>query len=100
MFLKSRRDLAHRSQLTWKKAVPAQAADLKYRALLEISDAFIACRDYDALLQTLWVSLRGLIRFDYLALVRYNPHKNTSRLEAFAGDTSNLPLRTELPVQG
>ncbi len=80
--------------------MPPQAADLKYRALLEISDAFIACRDYDGLLQTLWGSLRGLIPFDYLALVRYNPHKNTARLEAFAGDTSKVPVRTELPVEG
>ncbi|SRR5579883_356872 len=81
--------------------VPAHATDLKYRALLEISEAFIACRDYDSLLQTLWESLRGLIPFDYLALVRYLERENRARLEAFAGDLNGkAPLRTELPIEG
>jgi formate hydrogenlyase transcriptional activator len=81
--------------------VPADATDLKYRALLEISEAFVACRDSDALLRTLWESLHGLIPFDYLALVRYDPLKQSARLEAFAGDAPPaVPLRTEMPVDG
>jgi len=81
--------------------VSAPATDLKYRALLEISEAFIACRDYDSLLRTLWESLRALIPFDYLALVRYNKLQRTARLEAFAGDLEGkLPLRQDLPIEG
>jgi formate hydrogenlyase transcriptional activator len=80
--------------------VSAHATDLKYRALLEISEAFIACRDYNSLLRTLWDSLHALIPFDYLALVRYNPHKQTVRLEAFAGDDTASLQKSELPVEG
>ena len=81
--------------------MPAHATDLKYRALLEISEAFIGCRDYDSLLRTLWESLHGLIPFDYLALVRYDPHNQSARVEAFASDRPlDVPLRTDLPVEG
>jgi formate hydrogenlyase transcriptional activator len=80
--------------------VPADTSALKYRALLEISEAFIACRDYGKLLHTLWDSLRGVIPFDYLALVRYDRHKQTGWLEAFAGyDDPGVPLRTNLPLE-
>ncbi|HLX42414.1 MAG TPA: hypothetical protein VKR43_03225, partial [Bryobacteraceae bacterium] len=78
----------------------ADTSALKYRALLEISEAFIACRDYGRLLHTLWDSLRGVIPFDYLALVRYDRHKQTGWLEAFAGyDDPGVPLRTNLPLE-
>jgi formate hydrogenlyase transcriptional activator len=81
--------------------VPADSSALKYRALLEISEAFIACRDYDALLRMLWDSLRGVIRFDYLALVRYDQKRQSGWLEAFAGyDDPGVPLRTDLPLEG
>ena len=74
---------------------------LKYRALLEISEAFIACRDYETLFQTLWTSLHELIRFDYLALVRYDEQKQSSRVEAIVGNGAvDVPLRTDLPVAG
>ena len=79
----------------------AHGADLKYRALLEISEAFVACRDYDSLLQTLWESLRNLIPFDYLALVRYNQKNNTARLAAVAGELEGkAPSLTEIPIEG
>ncbi len=73
----------------------------RYRALLEISEAFIACRDYETLLQTLWDSLHKLIRFDYLALIRYDTQKRSSRVEAIVGTGAlDVPLRTDLPVDG
>ena len=81
--------------------MPAHASDLKYRALLEISEAFVACREYGALLETLWGSLHRLIPFDYLALVRYDEQKNSARVEAIAGDFApDVPLRTDLPLEG
>jgi formate hydrogenlyase transcriptional activator len=81
--------------------VPAHVTDLRYRALLEISEAFIGCRDYDSLLRTLWESLHALIPFDYLALVRYDQHKQSARLEAVAGDLAeNVPVKTDMPVDG
>jgi formate hydrogenlyase transcriptional activator len=81
--------------------VPPSASDLRYRALLEISEAFVACRDYGALLETLWGSLRALIGFDYLALVRYDAARETVRIEALAGDLAkNAPIGIDLPVEG
>jgi formate hydrogenlyase transcriptional activator len=80
--------------------VPADSSQ-KYRALLEISEAFIACRDYDALLRTLWDSLHRVVGFDYLALVRYDAKKQSGWLEAIAGELDlDLPLRTDLPIDG
>ncbi|MGH9558977.1 MAG: sigma 54-interacting transcriptional regulator [Bryobacteraceae bacterium] len=79
------------------------AADsaLKYRALLEISEAFIACRDYRALLETLWDSLRRVIPFDYLSLFRYDEKTNSGWVEAIAGTSDfGVPLRTELSLEG
>jgi formate hydrogenlyase transcriptional activator len=81
--------------------VPADPSTLKYRALLETSEAFVACRDYDTLVHTLWISLRPVIRFDYLVLVRYDQGKRSGWLEAIAGnDDLGVPLRTELPLDG
>ncbi len=80
--------------------LPADS-NLRYRALLEISDAFIACRDYETLLGTLWDSLHRVIGFDYLALVRYDEQKQSGWLEAIAGsDALDLPLRAEFPMLG
>ena len=81
--------------------MPADPSTLKYRALLETSEAFIACRDYDTLLRTLWGSLQPVIPFDYLVLVRYDQGKHAGWLEAVAGpDDLGLPLRTDLPMEG
>ncbi len=75
--------------------------DLRYRALLEISEVFIACRDYETLLGTLWASLHRVIGFDYLALVRYDEKKHSGWLEAVAGNAATeFPLRAEIPTPG
>src|SRR5579871_1427539 len=81
--------------------MPPEDNSLQYRALLEISEALIACRDYDALSQTLWDSLHKVIRFDYLVLLRHDEAKRISRVEAIAGaDTNELPVRREWPLAG
>jgi formate hydrogenlyase transcriptional activator len=81
--------------------VPADPNALKYRALLDISEAFITCRDYHTLLRTLWDSLHDLIRFDYLALVRYDEQEHRGWLEAIAGtDAPSVPLQTDTPLPG
>ncbi len=81
--------------------MPADDSALKYRALAEISEAFIACRDYDALFQTLWGSLHKLIRFDFLVLLRYDATTRTIRVEAFVGrEAPELPARKDWPVSG
>src|SRR5215470_14710892 len=81
--------------------VPADHSTLKYRALAEISGAFIACRDYSSLFQTLWDSLHKLIRFDFLALLRYDDATRTTRVEAFVGrEPLELPERRDWPVSG
>ncbi len=82
-------------------AMPADDSALKYRALSEISEALIACRDYEALFQMLWESLHRLIRFDFLALVRHDEATQTIRLEAFVGrEPPELPERRDWPVAG
>lgn len=79
----------------------AHPSTVKYRALLETSEAFVACRDYDSLLRTLWESLRPVIPFDYLALLRFDQEKHAGWLEAIAGsDDFGVPLRTEMPLAG
>ena len=81
--------------------MPFDPSNLKFRALLETSEAFIACRDYDSLIHTLWTSLRHVIPFDYLGLVRYDQRKGTGWLEAMAGaEDLGVPLRTDLPLDG
>jgi formate hydrogenlyase transcriptional activator len=79
--------------------VPADSSQ-KYRALLEISEAFIACRDYDTLIRVLWDSLHPVIGFDYLALVRYDAKRQSGWVEAIAGEIApDIPLRTDLPLE-
>src|SRR6266478_5379107 len=48
---------------------PANDSALKYRALTEISEAFLGSRDCDALFRGLWDPLSKLIRFDFLLLM-------------------------------
>ncbi len=75
--------------------------NLKYRALLETSEAFLVCRDHDSLVRTLWTALQSVINFDYLALVRYDQGKRVGWLEAIAGaEDVGVPLRSDLRLEG
>ena len=49
-------------------AMPDDDSALKYRALTEISEAFLGSRDCDALFRGLWKSLSAQIRFDFKLL--------------------------------
>src|SRR5271168_5235376 len=74
---------------------------LKYRALLQISEALIAFRDRDALVRSLWETLRPLIAFDYLVIMRYDAARRLIILKAIAGMDNPDPDRlTEWPVEG
>jgi formate hydrogenlyase transcriptional activator len=74
---------------------------LKYRALLQISEALLACRDRDALVRSLWDTLRPLIAFDYLVIMRYDAARRCVLLKAIAGMDNNDALRRdEWPVEG
>ena len=59
---------------------------LKYRALTEISEAFLGARDLDALFRSLWDTLRKLIPFDWVVLVLINEQSRSYRIETIAGD--------------
>jgi formate hydrogenlyase transcriptional activator len=63
----------------------ANDSALKYRALLQISEALIAIRDRDSLIRSLWDTLHPLIAFDYLVIMRYDPVRRCSALKAIAG---------------
>jgi len=73
----------------------------KYRALVEISEAFLGCRDFDALFRSLWGSLRKLIRFDFLILALYDEESRTSRLQTIAGEVLiDPPIGQDTPMEG
>jgi len=79
----------------------ADDSALKYRALLQISEALIAFRDRDALVHSLWETLRPLIAFDYLVIMRYDAVRRLIILKAIAGLEHHDPTRsTEWPVEG
>jgi formate hydrogenlyase transcriptional activator len=79
----------------------ADDSALKYRALLQISEALIACRDRDALVRSLWETLRPLIAFDYLVIMRYDAVRRLVILKAIAGMDHHDPDHpSESPVEG
>jgi formate hydrogenlyase transcriptional activator len=74
---------------------------LKYRALLQISEALIACRDRDALIRSLWETLHPLIAFDYLVMMRYDAARHRIILKTVAGTEHRDPARPDdWPVEG
>jgi len=74
---------------------------LKYRALLQISEALIANRDRDALVRSLWDTLHPLIAFDYLVIMRYDVARRCVLLKAIAGlNKLDSAHREEWPVEG
>ncbi|MGA3190114.1 MAG: sigma 54-interacting transcriptional regulator [Bryobacteraceae bacterium] len=74
---------------------------LKYRALLQISEALIACRDRDALIRSLYETLHPLIAFDYLVIMRYDAARRRVTLKAIAGIGNNDAARhDEWPMEG
>src|ERR1035437_5418003 len=79
--------------------MPANDSALKYRALLQISEALIANRDRDALVRSLWDTLRPLIAFDYLVIMRYDAARRCVLLKAIAGKL-DAAHRDEWPVEG
>src|SRR5580700_10880374 len=79
----------------------ADDSALKYRALLQISEALLAFRDRDALVHSLWDTLHPLIAFDYLVIMRYDAARRVIMLKAIAGlDHHNPDHPTESPVEG
>lgn len=81
--------------------MPADDSALKYRALLQISEALIAFRDRDALVRALWETLRPLIAFDYLVIMHYDAVRHLIVLKAIAGLDRDEPERAkEYPVEG
>jgi formate hydrogenlyase transcriptional activator len=80
--------------------MPVDDSALKYRALLQISEALIACRDREALIHSLYEALHPLIAFDYLVIMRYDAARHVIHLKAIAGMTRQDPARTEWPVEG
>ncbi len=81
--------------------MPGDERSLKYRTLTEISEAFVACRDLEALFHSLWDSLSKLIRFDYLLLVLINEQTGSARVEAMAGNSRlQSAVGMEMPLEG
>jgi formate hydrogenlyase transcriptional activator len=71
-----------------------------YVTLLEVSEAIASHRDLAALMHDLAPRLHGLVEFDGLALLLYNPERNTVRMHILeAADTKALRPGIELPAE-
>jgi formate hydrogenlyase transcriptional activator len=80
---------------------PGNDSALKYRALTEISEAFLGSRDCDALFRGLWDSLGSLIRFDFLLLMLIDEQTRSIRVETMAGEPPlDVPVGRDYPVEG
>ncbi|MBZ5514666.1 MAG: sigma 54-interacting transcriptional regulator [Acidobacteriia bacterium] len=60
----------------------------QYCALLEVSQAIAAHRDLSALFHDLAQRLHRVVRFDFLALILYDPARNTLRLHVLESSIS------------
>src|SRR5262252_7504300 len=81
--------------------MPADDSARKYRALTEISEAFLGSRDCDALFRSLWDSLGALIRFDFLLLILIDEESRTVRVETMAGEPpADSPIGRDYPLEG
>ena len=81
--------------------MPDDDSALKYRALTEISEAFLGSRDCDALFRGLWKSLSALIRFDHLLLTLIDEHNRSLRIETMAGEPPlDSPVGRDFPLEG
>src|ERR1035438_8026826 len=80
--------------------VPVNDSALKYRALTEISEAFLGSRDCDALFRGLWDSLSSLIRFDFLLLMLIDEQTRSIRIETMAGEPPLDTLGRDYPLEG
>jgi formate hydrogenlyase transcriptional activator len=79
----------------------ADNSALKYRALLQISEALIACRDREALTRSLWETLQPLMAFDYLVILSVDMTRRCVTLKAVAGRTKiDSPRHDALPFEG
>ena len=79
----------------------ADDSTLKYRALSEISEAFLGSRDCDALFRSLWDSLRKLIRFDFLLLMLIDEATRRVRIETIAGEVPvGASVGQDYPLEG
>ena len=79
----------------------ADDSALKYRALLQISEALLAFRDRDALTHSLWDALHPLIAFDYLVMMRVDMVRRCVMLKAVAGRGNiDAPHREEWSFEG
>src|SRR5580692_11860879 len=80
---------------------PGNDSALKYRALTEISEAFLGSRDCDGLFRGLWASLGSLIRFDFLLLMLIDEQTRSIRIETMAGEPPlDVPVGRDYPVEG
>ncbi len=79
---------------------PATAIDVRYRALLAVSEAIIAHRDRPALFHEPADRLHQVVRFDHLALVLHDPASNTMRLHVLGAlDATLVRPSISLPVE-
>ena len=72
------------------------SVEQRYQALLEISESITTQRDLEELFRQLAKSLHRVVVFDFLAVVLYEPERNTTRLHILE---SSLPTRIQPGVE-
>src|SRR5262245_47320093 len=101
-----RREQPGRALVKWEKSSLSpffmlDDGSLKYRALLEISEALVAHQECGALFASLWESLRKLIRFDLLVLILQTEEGSSVAYRmAIAGEDEIDAEDTKIPLTG
>src|SRR5262249_50932528 len=74
---------------------------LRYRALLEISEALVAPQECGPLFRSLWASLRKLIQFDFLVLILQQEETSSVAYRmAIAGEDEINAEDAAIPLAG
>jgi formate hydrogenlyase transcriptional activator len=79
---------------------PGHNTEERYRALLEVAEEIAVHRDLSTLFHSLAETLRGLVHFDYLNLVLYDPVRNRMRLHVLEPpEAGPVPAGIEFAVE-
>jgi formate hydrogenlyase transcriptional activator len=90
-------------RLVEKRTCQLSHAEERWRVLLRVNNALVTCLDREALLEAIAGALRGVIPYDRLALVLYDPVEGQFKALAIATPVPSppdVPISTTWPRQG
>jgi formate hydrogenlyase transcriptional activator len=74
------------------------SADARFQSLLSIAESLTSCRELEELFHRLVGHLRGLVGFDFLGLVVYEPERGIARTRVLETTSMVLAHRPERPI--